>query len=238
MSRKSTNLTAHNTLTIERAQVSLRQVVTDKLRTLVLIGELAPGQKLVERDLCEGLGVSRTLLREALQQLQAEGLVTNVLHRGPSVASITEEDARNIYQIRELLEAQAGRGFTLNASKEQIEELATKVDVLRDPTVQGDSSELLAAKNGFYATLLEGCGNRIITQLLTQLNNRISILRRLSMSHSGRLALTIAELDEIVQTVRNRDADKVALLCQAHVARAANAALEEFVARKAAEEAL
>lgn len=230
-------MSASSNLTIERDQVSLRQIVTDKLRTLILVGELAPGQKLVERDLCDGLGVSRTLLREALQQLQAEGLIINILHRGPSVASITEDDARDIYRVRELLEAEAGRGFTLNASKEQIDELAAKVDVLRDPAVQGDSSALLAAKNGFYATMLEGCGNQIITQVLTQLNNRISILRRLSMSHGGRLALTIAELDEIVQTVRNRDADKVALLCQAHVARAAQAALEEFAARNAAEKA-
>ena len=230
-------MAASSNLTIERDQVSLRQIVTDKLRTLILVGELAPGQKLVERDLCDGLGVSRTLLREALQQLQAEGLIINILHRGPSVASITEDDARNIYRVRELLEAEAGRGFTLNASKEQIDELAAKVDVLRDPAVQGDSSALLAAKNGFYATMLEGCGNQIITQVLTQLNNRISILRRLSMSHGGRLAMTIAELDEIVQTVRNRDADKVALLCQAHVARAAQAALEEFAARNAAEKA-
>ena len=91
-------------LRLQREDMSLRKRAEKALRDAILYGAFQPGQKLIERDLCEQLGVSRTLLREALQQLQAEGLITNVIHKGPSVAVITEEDAREIYEARQLIE--------------------------------------------------------------------------------------------------------------------------------------
>jgi DNA-binding GntR family transcriptional regulator len=212
-------------LMIEREQASLRQMVVDRIRENILFGTLEAGQKLVERDLGESLGVSRTLLREALQQLQAEGLITNVLHRGPSVAIISEQDARDIYHVRQVLEAEAGRGFARNASTEQMDQLANDVAVLHEPTVQATPHALLLAKNRFYETLLEGCGNKVIKQVLTQLNNRTTILRRMSLSQPGRLQETIIELEEIVAAARRRDEDEVARLCAAHVARAASFAI-------------
>ncbi|GAA1224436.1 GntR family transcriptional regulator [Rhodoglobus aureus] len=216
-------------LPIEREGVSLRQMVVDRIRDLILYGTLEPGQKLVERDLCGTLGVSRTLLREALQQLQAQGLISNVLHRGPSVAIITEQDARDIYVVRELLEASAGRGFTLNATDEQIDELDRNVQALRSLEVKSDPYALLTAKNTFYETLLKGCGNAVIAQVLTQLNNRTTILRRMSLAQPGRLPETIEELEEVVVAVRAREADHVAELLAAHVARAATVAFAGFI---------
>ena len=95
-------------LHIPRQNSSLRQQVTDRLRDAVLSGMFEPGMKLVERDLCEMLGISRTVLREALQHLGAEGLITNVPHKGPMVATITAQEARDIYAVRGALEALAG----------------------------------------------------------------------------------------------------------------------------------
>lgn len=214
---------------IERDQMSLRQVVSNKLRDSILVGALAPGQKLVERDLSENLGVSRTLLREALQQLQAEGLITNVLHRGPSVAIISMQDARELYEVRELLERRAGEGFARSATDKQVEELSDAVEALRSRTNHGDENAVLAAKNRFYEVLLGGCGNSVIAQLLTQLNNRTTMLRHVSLSHPGRLQQSIGELEAIVSAARDRNPEEAGRLCAAHVARAAEIALDGYV---------
>lgn len=215
-------------LRLAREETSLRSLLVNRLRDLILDGDLTPGQKLVERDLTEAFGVSRSLLREALQQLQAEGLIVNVLHRGPSVAVITEPEAREIYAVRALLESRAGRDFVENATAEDIEALSAAVDALREPDIEGDPHRQLVVKNEFYAALLSGGGNSTIAQLLKQLNNRVTMLRRVSLSQPGRLPQTTRELDEIVDAARHRDGDLIAKLLADHVDRAAALALAHY----------
>lgn len=215
-------------LRLAREEVSLRVLLVNRLRDLILDGDLEPGQKLIERDLTERFGVSRSLLREALQQLQAEGLITNVLHRGPSVAVISVDEAREIYAVRALLESRAGRDFVENATDADIDALASALDRLREPEVSADAHRQLVVKNEFYGALLAGGGNGTIALLLTHLNNRVTMLRRVSLSQPGRLADAIGELDEVVAAARVRDADTVARLLSEHVERAARLALGHY----------
>jgi len=91
----------------ERPDISLKKHVIDGMRAAIVEGVFAPGQKLVERELCATFDVSRSLIREALQKLEAEALITIVPHRGPMVALITPSEARSIYAVREALEALA-----------------------------------------------------------------------------------------------------------------------------------
>lgn len=212
-------------LQIRRESSTLRQQVADKLRSAILQGSFAPGTKLVERDLCEMLGVSRTVLREALQTLGAEGLITNVPHKGPAVATITAKEARDIYSVRAALEALAGKGFALNATEKQMRSLRAALDRLEEAARNGSTHELLEIKNQFYATLLEGCGNAVVAQMLTLLNNRITLLRRMSLSRPGRSNETLAELKEIVSAIEQRDGNRAHQLCAAHVEKAAAVAL-------------
>ncbi|HRO59265.1 MAG TPA: GntR family transcriptional regulator [Burkholderiaceae bacterium] len=215
-------------LELSREVVSLRQRVTDKLRETILAGGFAPGQRLVERDLWQSLGISRTVLREALQHLQAEGLITMVPHKGPVVARLSADEARELYEVRGALEALAGSGFARNASDDQLGRLRQALDFLRTPEASATTEGLLAAKNAFYAILLEGCGNRVIGQMLTQLNNRVTLLRRLSLGKPGRLSNTLEELEAVVQAIEARDAELAGRLCAAHVARAAEVVRRSF----------
>jgi DNA-binding GntR family transcriptional regulator len=211
-------------LFITREMSTLRQQVTAKLRQAILSGRFSPGERLIERELCESLGVSRPLVREALQQLQAEGLLLHTPHKGPTVATISPQEARDIYAVREYLEALAGEGFARNASDEQIARLRRALDYLATPAASATTDALLAAKNEFYAILLEGCGNLVAGQMLTQLNNRITLLRRVSLSRAGRLPQTLKELDAIVSAMEARDSAAAKALCASHVVRAAEAA--------------
>lgn len=206
---------------LSREVVSLRQRATDKIREAILTGRFAPGQRLVERDLWQSLGISRTVVREALQHLQAEGLINIIPYKGPVVATLSLQDANELYEVRGALESLACAGFARNASEAQIARLRASLEFLRTSQASATPKDLLDAKNAFYAILLEGCGNRVIGDILTQLNNRVSVLRRVSLGSPGRLPQTLSELDEVVQAIERRDAETAAQLAAAHVARAA-----------------
>lgn len=216
---------------LSREIVSLRQRATDKIRGAILAGKFEPGQRLIERDLWQSLGISRTVVREALQHLQAEGLITIVPHKGPVVATLTLQDANDLYEVRGALESLACSGFAQHASSDQMAKLRQRLEFLRTDEASVTPRALLEAKNAFYATLLEGCGNRIIGDILTQLNNRVSVLRRVSLSSTGRLPQTLVELEQVVQALERRDAKEAARLAADHVAKAAEIVRNTFERR-------
>ncbi len=212
---------------VSRESASLRQQVVNHVRDAILDGRLKPGQKLVERELCGLLDISRTLLREVLQQLQAEGLITSVLHRGPSVALICAEEVAELYEVREVLEALAVRSFAEKATDTQIVNLRLQMTLLHE-TDANNPRDLLIAKSGFYAVILEGCGNRIVGQVLTQLTNRMMLFRRMSLGAPGRIREMLDELEAVVRAIEKREADRAAELCALHVANAAATVLREI----------
>ncbi|NKF24772.1 GntR family transcriptional regulator [Solimonas sp. C16B3] len=215
-------------MTLARETASLRQQVVTAIRDAILFGGLAPGQKLSERELCANLGVSRTLLREGLQQLQAEGLIVNVMHKGPSVASLTREQARDIYKVRGSLEALAAKEFTQNATNDQRKLLAQRLKDIKKAGTQNDSHDLVKAKNAFYDVLISGCGNAVVGQMLTTLNNRVTILRRQSLATPGRLSKSLEELQAILKAIEAGDGDLAGQLCAQHVDNAADIVLSQF----------
>jgi len=216
------------TLRVPREETSLRQRTTQTLRTAILDGVFAPGQKLSERELCESLDVSRSCLRESLQHLQAEGLITIVPHKGPEVTSISASEVRDIYAVRASLESLAGRGFAEHATPAQRAALRAKLTELQALDPQQDRAAVLTLKNQFYDILLEGCGNLVAGQMLKQLNNRVTVLRRISMAQPGRLPRTLREIGAIVDAIEARDADAAARLCGEHVRHAAESVMQSM----------
>ena len=174
-------------------------------------------------------------MREALQHLQAEGLITIVPHKGPEVTSISVPEVRDIYEVRASLESLAGRGFALHATAAQRSALRAKLNELAQ--LGDDGAMRLTLKNQFYDILIDGCGNLVAGQMLKQLNNRVTVLRRISMSQPGRLPQTLQELDAIVAAIEHSDADTAARLCEAHVKKAAESVLRSIEAAAAAKAA-
>ncbi len=215
-------------LRVPREETSLRQRTTQTLRKAILDGLFTPGQKLSERELCESLDVSRSCVRESLQHLQAEGLITIIPHRGPEVTTISPKEVRDIYEVRANLESLAGRGFANNASPSQVLALRAKLTELARPEVAEDKATMLNVKNQFYDILIEGCGNLVAGQMLKQLNNRVTVLRRISMSQPGRLPNTIKELDAIVTAIEHGDGDTASRLCAEHVQKASDNVLRSM----------
>jgi GntR family transcriptional regulator, trigonelline degradation regulator len=203
-------------LRVERAPAPIRSRVLDNLRQAILDRELAPGQRLIERELVEATGVSRTSIREALRELAAEGLVTTIPNKGTVVAQVTVEEARQLYQVRSALEGLAGRLFVENATAAQRRALVNALKAVERAAAKG-SPAMLAAKDKFYDVLFEGGGNEALRSIAGTLHARVNLLRSLSLSLPGRSAESIAELAEIVAAVQAGDADAAAKACSHHV---------------------
>lgn len=212
-------------LQIPRQAATLRLLVEDRLRTAIAAGHFRPGQRLIERELCEQIGVGRTSVREALRQLEAEGLVVTIPHRGPEVSSISADESRQLYEVRALLEGFAGRAFAEHGSAAAIAELGLAVERFAEAAKGADRATLVAAKTHFYAVLMEGAGNVFVKQSLTALHNRITLLRVTSMTQEGRLADSVAEIRAIFEAIVARDGDRAEAACKHHIAMAAKVAL-------------
>jgi DNA-binding GntR family transcriptional regulator len=215
-----------NDLHIGRRAAILRHHVEEKIRTAIATGRFKPGERLTERLLCGLLGVGRTSIREALRQLEAEGLVTTIPHRGPVVSQISVEEAQQLYAVRALLEGYAGRQAALLRDERTAGALKTAVERFASAAKAKDTGALIKAKTEFYAALLAGCGNIYIEQMLILLHNRITLLRSTSMAQKGRLKDSIAELRAICAAIDEDDAERAEALCVAHIEAASRAALK------------
>jgi DNA-binding GntR family transcriptional regulator len=210
---------------IGRVAAPLREQVVTLVRDAILGFRLQPGQRLVERELTEQLGVSRATVREVLRQLVAEGLVTVVPQRGAVVAAVSAEDAADIYEMRAALEALAVRRFVERASPEQVAALHAAVTQIERTAASTQPQDQLHAKDRFYEVLFTGSGSLPLQQTLAGLQARVRLLRATSLSELGRPQQAAAELRAVVAAVEARDADTAAAACARHVENAARTAL-------------
>jgi DNA-binding GntR family transcriptional regulator len=192
---------------IRTPSAPIREQTVTNLREGITSGYFKPGERLIERKLCKLMGISRTPLREAMRQLETEGLIEIESFSGPRVAVVTFEQAQDIYQVRILLESFACRLFALNATNKEIRDLRRVFNQIEKTSETVKTTDLVALKDEFYDIILIGCGNRLISFIFKSITARIAFLRRTSLSQSGRPAKSIAEVRRIVEAIEKRDAD-------------------------------
>jgi DNA-binding GntR family transcriptional regulator len=215
-------------LNVSRESTSLRMLVENRLRSAIGRGLFKPGQRLIERELCEQVGVGRTSIREALRQLEAEGLVTTIPHRGPIVSTITVEEAEQLYDLRALLESYAGRECARRRDPDIIARLRRQFEIMGTVAGHEDRSDLLAAKTEFYAALMEGCGNIFVERFLKMLLNRVTVLRITSMTQANRIGRSLREIETILVAIESGDEQGAEQACVQHIENAAEVALESL----------
>lgn len=220
-----------------KAAAPVRHSVTESIRNSIALGYFAAGQRITERDLCEMTGVSRTAVREALRQLESEGLVEVVPHRGPIVARLRPEQAEGIYQVRVELEGLACELFAKNATDQDIEALKAAFKVLKRGDKVTDPLERLTAKNAFYDCLIFGAHNEALGHTLSSLNARVMVLRATSLAVPGRTRESLEELEVVVGHLaarRGKEARKAAAHHVMNAGKVAIAILRERLAEAAA----
>jgi DNA-binding GntR family transcriptional regulator len=188
----------------------LREQVLEELREAIIAGRLAPGERLIERELIAMLQVSRTVVREALRQLQSEGLISEDAKKGMVVRTLTESEARDLYAIRALLEGLAARLFVEHADDLQVRKLGEALERTVDAYDVGDPRRILRTKNQFYEGLFAGAASEALSSMLATLHARISRWRAVGLGHPGRSARrskeSIDNLRALYAAIRKRDA--------------------------------
>lgn len=220
---------------VRQEAAPLRRKITSALRRAIETGALAPGSRLVEKDLCAELDVSRTSLRESLRELEAEGLVTNG-SKGLVVTAISPHEARNIYAVRGVLEGLLMEQFARDADAPAMARLDTAVTLLAAAYAEGVIERIIAAKADFYAVLCAGADNVIVLELLSRLNTRINRLRFASLSQPLRAKASIAEIFALADALKRRDGAEARRIALAHIDAAACAALGAVRTEPASEE--
>ncbi|HEY0683492.1 MAG TPA: GntR family transcriptional regulator [Steroidobacter sp.] len=201
----------------------VREHALDKLRNAISRGLYPPGMRLVERELCEALGVSRTSVREALRQLQAENLIEVGKRRNITVAVVSAKDAEDIYLMREMLETLAVKRFVALADENAIKKLVRIHKDLRKVLNKGDVRELAIMAGEFYETILNGSGSKVIADMARQLLTRVNYLRMRSMAEPHRLEDGMHEWDRLIEAIVERNANAAAKAMGEHLANARRA---------------
>lgn len=224
---------ALNTLTDESpplaqrpASPSAREQALATLTREILNHRMLPGQRLVERDLMEQLGVSRTTVRETIRVLASQGLVTVHPGRGAAVASSSRSDAVDLYEVRGLLEPMVVERFIAQASLSQQDRLTVAVLELGEiADASQDSQQILAARDAFYAALFEGAHSPALQRLVETVQARVRVLCASALSEEGRSKAAAAELREVVNAIRRRDTAQATTLMREHIRMASAATL-------------
>lgn len=203
----------------------IRRLVAEKITEAIVQGRFRPGERLIERELCELLGVSRAPLREALRELESDGLIENIPNKGPIVARISVKQAQSIYEVRATMEGLAARLFAERAGAEQIDALGRAVEEIGEVYANFSPERFIEAKSRFYAVLLAGADNEVLTQTLRSIHVRVSQLRLFSLQDPARADASIKELRSLVAHIRTRDGAAAERESIRHVANAAAAAL-------------
>lgn len=199
-----------------------------KLRDAILGGMFPPGERLLEQNLCDWMGVSRTSVREALRRLEAERLVTITPNRGPSVTEITWTEAQSIYEVRALLEGEAAARFAELATPAQLDKMKLALADFDRAVSMNAPLDRLGTTARFYAVILEGCNNPIIAEVIHGLVARINFLRARSMSQEGRSRQSAVEMWRIFDAIEKRKPEKARQAAIDHVKAAAEAARVSF----------
>ncbi len=211
-------------LLVDRSTKTLRERTLDKLREAIVSQRFRAGERLVERDLCEQLGVSRTVVREALRYLEAEGLVQTSGHRGPVVAKLTVAETRQIYEIRGALESLAARACAKRRDPKTIARLDQTLTDLRKAYKKNAAATVLTEATLFYQILFESADKAVAWAIINSLHSRINHLRALTITTPGRSEEGPAQMQKIVDAIREGDEDAAVQACLDHIARAAELA--------------
>lgn len=211
-------------LRIEEAPRTLREIALERLRTAIVEHHFAPSSRLTERDLCEQLGVSRSVVREVIRHLEAEGLVESIPHHGPIVAKLSPETAEQIYEIRALLESTAAHDAAERASPERIEEMRAALAAIRQAYGTGDRHGVILSTTRFYEAMFAAGGKSVAWDIVKRLNSRISWLRSMTIVSPGRATAGPVQMEKIFQAIERRQPEDAAVATRDHVKMAASIA--------------
>lgn len=201
----------------EQGEQSLRGRVFQQIRDGILSGKYASGDELREITIGQELGVSRTPVREALRQLELEGLVEIIPNKGAHVTGITNKDVKDIYMIRSYLEGLAARWATEHITEEEISELE-EIVLLAEFNLKKDKPEQVVMLDGrFHALLYKTTNSRMLDHVLVDFHRYVQHARASSVAAKDRARKSVREHKAILEAIKEKDADLAEQLANDHI---------------------
>ena len=210
----------------------LRDVVFNTLRQAILRGELKPGERLMEIQPANKLGVSRTPIREAIRKLELEGLVLMIPRKGAEVAEITEKSLRDVLEVRRALEELAVELVCEKITDEQIQDLKDAAEEFKESLKDGDITRIAEADVKFHDVIYMATDNQKLIQLLNNLREQMYRYRVEYLKRSDFHQQLIDEHEEIIETIESGQKDRaVQVVCQ-HVDNQVEAVMDTIRTKK------
>lgn len=207
----------------------IREIVFMELKKAIFDGRIKEGEHLVENTIAEKMNVSRTPVREALRQLEAEGLVVNIPRRGAIVKGITLQDAEEIYDLREVLEGLTTRLACRNRTEEDINRLNDILNLMAEAIKEEDYCKYLNLHKGYNDIILNSSSNKRLQSMMKNIYEHLASLRSVSLYNKDRRVLAIEEHRQIVNAIEKRDEVRAEKLAREHVKKAKKSFFDNLI---------
>lgn len=196
---------------------SLRGRVFNFIREGILSGRYAENEELKENTIGTELGVSRTPVREALRQLELEGLVHIIPNKGAYVTGISAKDVRDIYTIRSYLEGLCARWACENITEEQLNAAEEVIYLSEFHTEKGHFDQIVELDSKFHKLIYDACGSKVLEHELTVFHHYVERIRKITLSMEERAKRSNAEHTAILNAIRARDKELAERLAHEHI---------------------
>ena len=202
---------------LENNNAPLSESLLGKLQRDILTGEFKPGKKLTEQELCSRYMVSRTPVREALKQLETDGLVENILNRGAFVVGMSDQDYEDMFELRKIYKIQAVKWAIERISEEEMEKLEETFEFMEFYTLRNDIDKMLTINTGFHQVIYEASHNRQLKKLLSSYQNFVKYKNAESVYDDDYLQSVLEEHRAIFKAFVDKDVKAGAQAMERHM---------------------
>lgn len=210
----------------------LREVVAETLRDAIVGSVLKPGERLMEIQLAEELGVSRTPVREAIRKLELEGFVVMIPRRGTYVADLSLKDINEVFELRTALEMLAAGLAAERITDEELEELERLLVQIGEYIETNDMEKIVEFDTRFHDLLYKASRNDRLVGIINNLREQFTRFRSISIAYPGRLKQTWEEHRRLVEAIAQRNIDLAQQLSREHMENAEQTLLLDMNERR------
>ena len=200
-----------------KANVPISTNLYLQLQKDILTGKLKNGQKLTEQVICEEYNVSRTPVREALRQLESDGLVENILNRGCFVVGLSLQDFEDLFELRKIYEIQAVKWAIERITDEEMDALDETFEFMEFYTLRNDIDKMLTINEGFHQIIYEASHNRMLQQFCSSYQTYMKYLRKDEEYPDDYLATVLEEHRQIFKAFIEKDVEAGAEAMERHI---------------------
>lgn len=213
----------------------LREMVYEELKMQILTGAIVPGTRMMEVELANQIGVSRTPVREAIRKLEKEGLVIIEPRKGAYASQISTKDMVEILEVRQNMEGLAAFFAASRMQQDQLSELKEVAGLYNTAVADGNMEDMIKYDTRFHRIIVESCNNKILVQMIEQLQELVLRFRYIYYDDFRRAEKMPEEHRMILEAIENGDADSARQAADVHIDRLKEMVIQDDLQPKQAE---